>query len=1200
MQFVNLSIGKKIGTGIGFLLVLLFLQGISAYYGNSIFISTSQEHNRSYQFVGAIASVNGSLNEVQSGMRSYVITGDKDFLSLYESGLASLEQDRQNLRNLTYTPSQTHQVNSLDRLIQEYLVYSKKIKNLRDKSGFEAAKEIIATKEGKLLTDEARNILDGMEREEDLALKRLAQTARETTTWVEVFLLGTLILSLIIGALATLFLTRMITSRVSTIIEGARRIGGGEFTYRLQMKGEDELCRLGEAFDQMAGRLQQIRETLLQKEWLQGSLVKINARIQGKRDLTEVTRTILSELAEAVDARHGVIYNWDQADGDNLALCASYGYMERKNLSNRFKKGEGLVGQCALEGQRILLTEVPADYVKISSGLGNGTPLTVTVVPAVFNSQVKGVLELASFHRFTDNQLALLDQVGESLGNTLNWLEANRLTDELLKQSQMQAEELQVQQSELKKSNSQLEEQTSSLEESTRQLKIQQQQMKESNELLKKQALELSQQKKELEVRNREVEQTKMALQERAEQLAITSKYKSDFLANMSHELRTPLNSLLILSDLLAENKEGNLTKKQTEHAHIIHSSGADLLSLINEILDMAKIESGKMTVDLGVLTFPAVKAFVEETFRPVAEKRNLEFSVELSPGLPVSIQSDWKRLQQVLKNLLSNALKFTPKGKVDLSIGVASGGWSPDCETLNHAEQVIAFAVRDTGIGIPADKMQIVFEPFQQADTGTARKYGGTGLGLSISREIARLLGGEIRAISTVNQGSVFTLYLPVKYQGEGPKTGLEKAPGNPPAPAPAPVPARPDEPSPDYASLKATIQPGDRVLLVIEDDPQFAIILGEVAQEKGFRVFVANDGKSGMDMARQLKPDAITLDLLLPDISGWTVLEQLKHHPETRLIPVHIISVVSDEEKGLNQGAMGYLVKPVSRESLEAAMELLQKSIRKPVKSLLVVEDDEGDRMAIAGILGGKEFRLIEAKNGREALAALGTNQFDAMILDLGLPDISGFEVLDTLRNDPALKTLPVIIYTGKELTADELAKLKLASQGVILKGEASPQRLLDEVTLFLHSVEEKISEARQRKARMAQESNQGLKDRKILVVDDDPRNLETMSTLLGNYGLEVFRSKNGLDCLKILENTPGIEAVIMDVMMPGMDGLEATRALRKIGRFKHLPVFALTAKAMKGDREKCLEAGCSEYLTKPLVPEQLITLLRIWLYQ
>jgi HAMP domain-containing protein/CheY-like chemotaxis protein/signal transduction histidine kinase len=1020
-----------------------------------------------------------------------------------------------------------------------------------------------------------------------------------------------------------------LTTQVRAIAEVATAVTTGDLSRSITVEAAGEVAALKDNINEMIRNLRDTTRINTEQDWLKTNVARFTRLLQGQRDLLNVSRLILSELAPLVSEQAGVFYFNETANGEAiLKLLASYGFQERKHLSNRFRPGEGLVGQCMLEKQRILITEVPDDYIKVSSGLGEATPRNIAVLPILFEGEVLAVMELASFSRFSEIHLTFLDQLTESIGIVLNTLAANMRTEELLKQSQSLTQELQNQQQELQETNRRLEQQAQSLQASEELLRQQQEELQQTNEELEEKAQMLSEQNREVERKNRQIELARQELEEKAEQLSLTSKYKSEFLANMSHELRTPLNSMLILSRLLSENVEGNLTPKQIEFAGTIHSSGNDLLALINEILDLAKIESGTMEVDLTDVSFVSLSDYVDRNFREVAQDKGLAFGVELAPDLPAAIRTDSQRLQQVLRNLLSNALKFTEQGQVTLAVEPVVSGWSRDNNSLNQSERVIAFAVRDTGIGIPMHRHRMIFEAFQQGDGTTSRKYGGTGLGLSISREIAALLGGEIRLTSAPGQGSIFTLYLPQRLEtsprphplaspprrgvgGEvGPVRSLSSAPiAAIERPERAPEPAEVGNgansesalrlPS-DLSDDRSAIAPDDQVLLIVEDDPTFARILLDRARERGFKGVIVTRGDAVQPTARQFRPDAITLDLGLPDMDGWTVLDRLKHDPDTRHIPVHIISGLEERQRGLRQGAIAYLYKPVTREALDEALTGIKGFVERKVRRLLVVEDDDVQRNSIMELIGNGDVQTTPARDGAEALAALESERYDCMVLDLGLPDMSGFELIERIRKQSNLMQLPIVIYTGRELTPKQETELRRMTDTIIIKDVKSLDRLLDETTLFLHRVQANLPQPARQLLEQVRLADPVLAGKKVLVVDDDVRNIFALTSLLEQQRMQVLYAENGRDSIAILHDTPDVDVVLMDVMMPEMDGYETMRNIRAEERFAGLPIIALTAKAMKGDRENCILAGASDYIAKPVDTEQLLSLLRVWLYR
>ncbi|SFF76331.1 GAF sensor hybrid histidine kinase [Duganella sp. CF458] len=975
-----------------------------------------------------------------------------------------------------------------------------------------------------------------------------------------------------------------LTNQVRAIAEVATAVTRGDLSRSIQVEARGEVSYLKDNINEMIRNLKETTQKNAQQDWLKTNLARFTRLLQGQRDLQAVTKLILSELAPLVSAHHGVFYMMDSQLADaRLRMIASYGYRSSRKLPTSFLPGEGLVGQCALEKMRIWLTDVPRDYIVVSSGLGAAPPTNIVVLPILFEQQVKAVIEIASLDRFTETHLSFLDQLMESIGVVLNTIEANSRTESLLTQSQSLAQELQ-----------------------------------QTNQELAEKARLLSEQNIEVERKNREVEQAKLALEEKATQLALSSKYKSEFLANMSHELRTPLNSLLILAQQLGDNPEGNLSGKQVEFAKTIHGSGSDLLTLINDILDLSKIESGTVTLDVSEYRFANLRSYVERTFRHMAEAKHLGFTVELGDNLPASLMTDTTRLQQVLKNLLSNAFKFTNHGQVSLGIALVQSGWSNDHPNLGNADAVLAFSVSDTGVGIAGDKLQLIFEAFQQADGSTARKYGGTGLGLSISRELARLLGGEIRVESTVGAGSTFTLFLPYNRSGfvyyetaRQPAMPRLPAPGAPPSlvfatPAVVYTPAAPEQlveqDDQVYGSTlddRGITTPGDPSVLIVEDDERFAKVVLDFAREKNFKGVVTHQGDWALSLARDYLPSAILLDLDLPDIDGFTVLERLKRDPSTRHIPVHVMSSLRERERALRSGAISYLNKPVSKEDLNEEFIRIQRFLIGGKRNLLVVDDEENQRDAIVKLIGDSDVDITAVGTGQDALAALHASHFDCMVLDLTLPDISGFDLLDLIGKDQRLRDLPIVINTAKELNRKEVAKLKRYAKTIVIKDARSPERLLDETALFLHRSQANLPEAQRRMLEEVHAADAGLAGRKVLIVDDDLRNIFALSSLLERQQMLVSFAENGRDGIEVLERDPTIEIVLMDIMMPEMDGYDTMRAIRRIPKFRSLPIITLTAKAMKGDRDKCIAAGASDYITKPVDVAQLLSLMRVWLH-
>jgi CheY-like chemotaxis protein/signal transduction histidine kinase/HAMP domain-containing protein len=964
-----------------------------------------------------------------------------------------------------------------------------------------------------------------------------------------------------------------LTTQVRAIAEVATAVTKGDLTRSIQVDARGEVAELKDNINTMIDNLRLTTDRNTEQDWLKTNLAKFTNMLQGQRDLSTVGRLLLSELTPLVNAQLAVIYQVTGDETPKLQLLASYADDGLCGHPEQLRVGDGVIGQCAADKRRILITEVPSHAVPIGSALFKATPRNLVALPVLFENQVKAVIELASLSEFTALQMMFLEQLTTNIGIVVNSIEATMQTEGLLKQSQQLAGELQAQQRELQQTNEQLEQK----------------------------ATQLTDRNLEVERKNQEIEQARRALEEKATELALTSKYKSEFLANMSHELRTPLNSILILGQQLVDNPDGNLTGKQVEFARTIHGAGTDLLNLISDILDLSKIESGTVTVDAEEIAFTNLVDMIARPFRHEADTRQLAFEVNLDPDLGRTITTDSKRLQQVLKNLLSNAFKFTGQGGVRLNITAVPGGWSTEHPVLNQAPAVVAFEVSDTGIGIPLEKQKIIFEAFQQADASTSRKYGGTGLGLAISRELSNLLGGEIQLRSSPGVGSTFTLYLPLKYVGPASAPKALPAPSTTSAHAlTMPVSTLPERPIEQIADDRLAIQPGDSILLIVEDDPTYARIMVDLARDKGFKVVVAMRGADAIDLAKQYQPTAVSLDVFLPDMLGWTVLSQLKQNPLTRHIPVQIITLDEDRQHGLARGAFAFVRKPTSTEGVEAALERIKQYAKPRTKRLLVVEDDKVEQMSIRELLSSNDIEILTAGTGSEALDMLREDPADCVVLDLRLPDMSGFEVLEELRSDNRLSDVPVVVFTGRELSAEEDARLHTMARSIVVKGVESPERLLDETALFLHRVITDLPPEKQRMLERLNSSDEDLVGRTVLLVDDDARNIFALSSVLERRGMRVLTATTGSEAIALVESTPDLAIVLMDIMMPEMDGYETMQVIREKPAFRRLPIVALTAKAMKGDREKCLEAGASDYLAKPVNTEQLLSSLRMWLHR
>jgi HAMP domain-containing protein/CheY-like chemotaxis protein len=961
-----------------------------------------------------------------------------------------------------------------------------------------------------------------------------------------------------------------LTSQVRAIAEVATAVTKGDLTRSIQVDARGEVAELKDNINTMITNLRLTTDLNTEQDWLKTNLARFTNMLQGQRDLTAVGRLLLTELTPLVNAHMGVIYQVENEDSPQLRLLAAYAGDGIRPNPQIVQFGKGLIGQCAMDKRQRLVSEIPGDAAPISSALLRMVPKNLVVLPVLFENEVKAVIELASVSSFTTSQITFLEQLTDSIGIVLNSIEATMQTEGLLKQSQQLAGELQTQQKELQQTNEQLEQK----------------------------AQQLAERNVEVERKNQEIEQARRALEEKATELSLTSKYKSEFLANMSHELRTPLNSILILGQQLTENPEGNLTHKQVEFARTIHGAGTDLLNLISDILDLSKIESGTVTVDAEEILTANLLETIGRPFRHEAETRQLLFNIDLDPHLGRGIYTDSKRLQQVLKNLLSNAFKFTAEGGVRLSVSAALDGWSAEHPVLSQSPAVIAFEVSDTGIGIPQEKQRLIFEAFQQADAGTSRKYGGTGLGLAISRELAGLLGGEIHLQSTPGKGSVFTLYLPLRYAGPtvAPRASASSHYNVTPA-LPAAAQERVIEQLPDD---RLNLEPGDTILLIVEDDPHYARVLADLARDEGFKILVAARGSEALDLAKQYQPTAVSLDVFLPDMLGWTVLSQLKHNPLTRHIPVQIITLDEDRQHALARGAFSFVSKPTTTEGVSEALSRIKEYAKPRRKRLLIVEDNAAEQMGIRELLNHDDIEIVTTDTGGGALSMLRESPCDCVVLDLRLPDMSGFEVLESIRNDDSLSGVPIVVFTGRELSVEEDMDLHEMARSIVVKGVESPERLLDETSLFLHRVITELPAEKQRMLEKLNSSDEDLIGRTALLVDDDARNIFALSSVLERRGMKVLTATTGREAVALAESNPEIAVVLMDIMMPQMDGYQTIGVIRENPLFRRLPIIALTAKAMKGDREKCLEAGASDYLAKPVNTEQLLLAIRMWLHR
>jgi signal transduction histidine kinase/CheY-like chemotaxis protein len=1102
-----------------------------------------------------INNANRSLKlsiDMETGMRGFLLTGDEHFLDPYEVAKPAIRAQLKNLEELVAdNPTQVDRFKRLGALQSDWNDFAQEMITLRRTNGdYQSA---IQAGRGKRLADEMRMEYDeGVAMEQQLRITRNSDVTRTTIMSVTLYLIFILSIS---GFLAYI--------------------------------GRRDMLALSSSYSENI-KLQEINTARLQHvAWLRNGQSELAEQVLGQLTLNLLGRNVLQFFAQYLGSAVAAMYVRQEHGG--FKRVASYGFSrEEETREQSIYSGEGVIGQAAQQNKIITLNEVPGDYFKVSSGLGEGSPRSVMIVPTSNDDQINGVIELGFLRALTERDVELLNVISDNIGTSIEAARYRQRLQEVLAETQQLNEELQVQQEELKTANEELEEQSRILKESQVHLETQQAELEQTNEQLAEQGQALADQRDALDRNNEELNIAQVELEARAEELQRSSKYKSEFLANMSHELRTPLNSTLILAKLLAENPSDNLTGEQVKFAESIYSAGNDLLNLINDILDISKVEAGKLDMRPENTSVARLVDGLRSMFQPLAADKHLDFQVDLQAGTPTLLYTDRQRLEQILKNLLSNAIKFTEHGSVSLTVSRQPG-------------EGITFTVRDSGIGIAEEQQESIFEAFRQADGTTNRRYGGTGLGLSISRDLAKLLGGSITVTSAPEQGSIFTLVLPEQYVEQvqleyGAQPAVIQAPVAMPMAAPiiAPVLA----PTPTFADDRDKAPFTSRCILVIEDEVSFAQILYDLAHELGYRCLVAHAADEGFNLAAQFIPDAILLDMRLPDHSGLTVLQRLKELAQTRHIPVHVISVEDRQEAAMHMGAVGYAVKPTTREELKDVFAKLEAKLTQKVKRILLVEDDALQRDSIARLIGDDDIEITAVGFAQDALELLRANVYDCMIIDLKLPDMLGNDLLKRMSTEDIASFPPVIVYTGRNLTRDEEAELLKYSRSIIIKGARSPERLLDEVTLFLHKVESKLSSERQKMLKTARSRDKVFEGRKILVVDDDVRNIFALTSALEHKGAVVEIARNGLEAIAKLKDVDDIDLVLMDVMMPEMDGYEATIEIRKDPRWRKLPIIAVTAKAMRDDQERCLQAGSNDYLAKPIDLDRLFSLIRVWL--
>ncbi|BBU32810.1 two-component system sensor histidine kinase/response regulator (plasmid) [Burkholderia sp. THE68] len=1128
---IALPLGTGLVTAVAFVaLVLYLLSGINWVEHSERVIGNAQE-------IGRLVS------EKESAIRGYLITGDDAFLAPYDTAKPKLAADIDTLAELV--SDNAPQVDRLIRVRALQAQWDKVAENLIDarRRNLDSGALVRAGRGSAERAETERELAAFLNIEQTLRLQRIESARQLTTITVVVFLILSLTLS------------------VSLAIFGRR-----------------ELMQLSNAFGAAIGEQERQTRALQEQAWLRDGQTQLAERVIGRQSLGELCQTILDFLADYLKVSMGAFYV--REDDGALKRTASFGFdPDSAPVPESLAGVKSLVGQAVHARKLTSLNDVPAGYWKVTSALGASAPASLAIMPIENEGRANGAIELGAMHTLTERDQQFLKMIAGNIGDFVEAAQYRERLQRVLEETQQLNEELQMQQEELRTTNEELEQQTTALSQAQAYLANQKSELEQTNDQLAEQA-------RVLDERNVALNAAQGELESRAEALQRASRYKSEFLANMSHELRTPLNSSLILAKLLSENKTGNLTNDQIKYAQTIYSAGNDLLNLINDILDLSKVEAGKLDLHIEDVPLQRIMDSLARTFEPLARQKKLRLELRSEIDDYPTLTTDFRRLEQILKNLLSNAVKFTDAGAVSLALKAAGEG-------------AVQFVVTDTGIGIATDQQQAIFEAFQQADGTTSRHYGGTGLGLSISRSLAHLLGGSISVRSTQGMGSTFTLTMPVAYDGAAP-SGAEVQ-----APAPAPAPLLVDEALSEPVEVvhvidddRADTAPGRRLVLVVEDEPEFAQVLFDLAHELGYRCIVSGTAREALRLARDSAPNAILLDIGLPDRSGLVLLQELKANPATRHIPVHVVSGSDRSEAALHLGAIGYAVKPTTREQLTAIFQRLEEKSSQKIKRVLLVEDDARQRQSIVELISDADVEITPVEFGRDALDLLKTTIFDCMIIDLKLPDMQGGDLLRQMAATDSYSFPPVIVYTGRSLTHDEEAELMRYSQSIIIKGARSPERLLDEVTLFLHKVETDLSADRQAMLHVSRSRDRVLDGRRVLLVDDDIRNIFSLSSALEHQGLKVDIGRNGFEAIETLDSNPDIDIVLMDVMMPGMDGLEATRRIRADPRFRKLPVIAITAKAMKDDQEQCLAAGASDYLAKPIDVDRLYSLLRVWM--
>ncbi|HPI04954.1 MAG TPA: response regulator [Saprospiraceae bacterium] len=1189
---------RNLIAGYGLSIMLLIVSAVASYISITNLLDSARLVNHTNDVTYKIENVLSILKDAETGQRGFLLTGQEMFLDPYNGAYVKAMSSIEEVKDLTGdNPVQQENCNQLKNITQKRFNFLTSAINLK-RSGGDVPDSLLIAGSAHMKT--ARKLIESMKQEENRLLDIRTGKLNQFTRSTPILILLASLLAIIITIISVVrvmndydrrtALQRALQEKdkeISTrlnIIEGiAQQISSGNYKIRVEDAGEDALGGIAESLNSMAASLDTSFSKLSDREWLQTGLATLNENVIVELDITSLAASVLNYVVEYTGSQAGAVYILDKHD--ELSLKSSYA-LDPEYRKEKIKRGEGLAGQSALSAKTLVVRDVAESDYTLSFLTGHIKPKTLIAIPLVFNRELKGVIELATINEYSSNKRAFLEAAAINIGIAVNTALNRQRVQELLEETQAQTEELQAQQGELENINSELETQAEKLQASEEELKVQQEELQQANQ-------ELEERSRLLEEKNEMILERNLEIQRKADDLAQSTRYKSEFLANMSHELRTPLNSILLLSRLLSENHEHNLSDEQIEYAQVIQNSGKGLLTLIDEILDLTKIESGKMELEYSSVHLEIVTSELESLFAPLAKDKGIGFSVSIDPDMQRNIETDRLRLDQILRNLISNALKFTKYGSVNL-----------DISQKGHA---VSFAVRDTGIGIAREKHETIFEAFQQADGSTRRQFGGTGLGLSISRELSKLLGGEIHLESEEGKGSTFTLVIPDK-------KGLVIAPSATvtnvyTVPAVVPPESRQSEEDDRYISNiiplpvdddRGSIIAGDKVVLIVEDDTAFARSLLDYTRQKGYKGIIAVRGDEALELAKRFLPIGILLDIQLPIKSGWQVMDELKANAATRPIPVHMMSSYEVRTKVLSKGAVDFINKPVAFEKLAQMFSKIEEALSKHPKKVMIVEENAKHAQALAYFL--QQYNVVsEIKNSvSDGIEALQTKEIDCVILDMGIPEQRSYDPLEEVKKTPGLEDIPIIIFTGKYLSQAEEVKIRQYADTIVIKTAHSYQRILDEVSLFLHLVEENKKDTKSARYKRMGELEEVLKGKTILVADDDVRNIFSLTKSLENYGINVLSAIDGKEALQQLQEHKKIDLVLMDMMMPEMDGYESTRRIRAIHKFKNLPIIAVTAKAMAGDRVKCIEAGASDYITKPVDVDQLISLLRVWLYQ